>query len=66
MKLQPLTTLCFFFKYEAVERYRLFLDECEGAVSQDDLETRFHDARSKAGLFKGKKYTGTRPYKSMF
>ena len=68
MKLQPLTTLCWFFGLEAVLGYRLFLDECEGAVSMDDLCSRFEEARVKAKIVDGKsaKYLGTRPYKMMF
>jgi hypothetical protein len=66
LKKKPLTTLAFFFAYEAVEKYRLFLDECEKAVSQDDLDVIFHRAREKAGITSGKNYTGTRKYKSMF
>ncbi len=66
MKLQPLTTFCFFFSYEAVEKHRLFLDECEPAISQDDLENRFHVAREI--FFKGSAHTyiGPRKYKQMF
>jgi hypothetical protein len=68
MKLQPLTTLCWFFDLEAVLSYRLFLDECQGAVSQDDLCNRFEEARIKAKIVDGKsaKYLGTRVYKEMF
>jgi hypothetical protein len=67
-QLQPLSGLSWWFDYDKVAEFRLFLKECENASSLVDLENKFEAARMKAGLVhkQSHKYLGKRPYRSLF
>src|SRR5690606_13122155 len=61
--INALMGICWFFDLNVVIKYRLFLDDLDGATSLTNLESKWEVARDKHGITNPKKgYVGKRRY----